>query len=206
MPSGASDTLHLEEPAAGPVATVRILPVGGCEKVAPRWIEVRAREYTFRLAYDPQADPGRSGKGAALALAGHMAQQLIGADIREWEIAFYFDSRGSLLGFYRVARGSLNIVRSTVSDVAYPAMQLGAKGVILAHNHPSGDLAPSRADWNHSEAIAMGLQYTGVELIGSVVVAIGGWRTVWEWPRRRDYLSCDASGEDGDVGPSAASN
>lgn len=188
-----------EEPYCGPPATVHLLALGdGDAGSARRWMEVRAREYTFRLLYDPQADPAQSGRSAAIALAAYTAQQLIGAEHRECEIAFLFDTRTRLLGFYRVARGSLNVVRSTVSDVAFPALQLGARSVVLAHNHPSGDPTPSRADWNHAEAIAMGLQYTGVELMGAVVVAVPGWRTVWERPSRREWLTCDTNDDPGD--------
>lgn len=173
------DALALDEPYHGPPATVHVLPLDSGD-VAPRWMEIRVREYLFRLAYDPYADPRRSGHGARIALSGYMAQQLIGADVRESLVAIYFDAEGRMLGFCNVARGSGNVCYLTPADVLTPALRLDAKAVIVAHNHPAGSTAPSCADWDLAEQMALGMEAFGVRLLASLVVTTAGWRSHWE--------------------------
>ena len=41
-----------------------------------------------------------------------------------------------------------------VRDIVADALRLGSAGVIIAHNHPSGDARPSAADYNATRKLA----------------------------------------------------
>lgn len=56
------------------------------------------------------------------------------------------NTKHRLLAVDEISRGSLNQSICTPRDVFRPALARQAYGVIVVHNHPSGDPEPSRAD------------------------------------------------------------
>ena len=65
---------------------------------------------------------------------------------------------------------------STVFDkkiVAKVAVDMVADGVILVHNHPSGNAKPSAADINQTKGVRNGLKCLDIELIDHVIIADG---------------------------------
>jgi DNA repair protein RadC len=56
------------------------------------------------------------------------------------------DVRGNLIQCERVSMGTLSQVLIHPREVFYPAVRLKAHSLIIAHNHPSGDPTPSKAD------------------------------------------------------------
>ncbi len=79
------------------------------------------------------------------------------------------------------------------------AHRLGATGLWLVHNHPSGNPTPSDADIQVTTRISEGLRRSGVELIGHVIldgdrygeVYPGGFGQVW--PLEGDFRLPDAA-------------
>lgn len=56
------------------------------------------------------------------------------------------DAKGCVLGFHTVAIGTLTQALVHPREVFYPAIRHKAFSIILVHNHPSGDLTPSKED------------------------------------------------------------
>jgi DNA repair protein RadC len=55
------------------------------------------------------------------------------------------------------------------------ALDLGAAGLVLVHNHPSGDPAPSGADESLTRQLSAGLSAVGVDFVDHIIVAQGDW-------------------------------
>lgn len=71
---------------------------------------------------------------------------------------------------------SIGGTTSTVFDkkiVAKVAVDMVADGVILVHNHPSGNAKPSTADINQTKDVRCGLKCLDIELIDHVIIADG---------------------------------
>lgn len=62
-------------------------------------------------------------------------------------------------------------VRAILTD----ALQGGSKGIILAHNHPSGDPSPSAADRQATRRLALASEAIGVTLLDHLVFGGGEW-------------------------------
>jgi DNA repair protein RadC len=92
----------------------------------------------------------------------------------------YLNSRHELIHEEVISVGSLtaNIVHPR--EVFQPAMARGAVGVIIAHNHPSGDPHPTDADYNVTIQLRAAGQLLGIELLDHIVVAKGIYKTVME--------------------------
>lgn len=56
-------------------------------------------------------------------------------------------------------------------EVVKRALELEASAVILVHNHPSGDLTPSKADINVTRQIQQGLEVVGITLHDHIIVS-----------------------------------
>lgn len=84
------------------------------------------------------------------------------------------DARHRPLGTEVVAVGTINASRLSPRDVLAPGLRLGAAGLIVAHNHPSGDPLPSRADRQVTAALRDASSIVGIPLLDHLIVARGG--------------------------------
>jgi len=69
-----------------------------------------------------------------------------------------------------VARGTLNAARLTPRDILVRALALNAASVAVAHNHPSGDETPSRADRQVTAVLRDACNLVGIPLLDHVIV------------------------------------
>lgn len=72
--------------------------------------------------------------------------------IEQFRVLF-LDTRNRLIADEAQARGTVNHTPVYPREVVRRALDLGATALILAHNHPSGDPSPSRADIDMTQAI-----------------------------------------------------
>ena len=89
-----------------------------------------------------------------------------------WLLAL--DGRNGLKSARRVAQGGLHGCALTARDVLRPALRDAATAIVLVHNHPSGDPAPSSEDVSMTRALAVACEVVGVPLLDHVVVARDG--------------------------------
>jgi DNA repair protein RadC len=61
-------------------------------------------------------------------------------------LAVFLNTRKKPIGHALIGRGLLDQILVHAREVFRPAIAANAHGVILAHNHPSGDPTPSEAD------------------------------------------------------------
>ena len=87
-----------------------------------------------------------TGAIAGPADAASIFETFIGHRDREYLVSMLLDTRMKILGLNVVSIGSLNASLCHPREVFKPALLLNAAAMIVAHNHPSGDAAPSRED------------------------------------------------------------
>ncbi len=85
-------------------------------------------------------------------------------------LVLFLNARYRVTGYAEVVRGTLNAARLTPRDVLVPALLADAKAIVLAHNHPSGDVTPSAADHTVTRAIRQAAELVGVALADHVIV------------------------------------
>ena len=73
-----------------------------------------------------------------------------------------------------IAQGSVDQAAVHVREVIGRAMQLGSSSIILVHNHPSGDPAPSRADITLTREIAEAGKRLGISVHDHVIIGAEG--------------------------------
>jgi len=91
---------------------------------------------------------------------------------------FYLDRRGRLMSWRALTRGNDSFTIVDPRQVFRPAVAVGAHGVILAHNHPSGDPEPSEADRSCTRQVADAGEVLGVRLLDHLVLGREGYTSL----------------------------
>lgn len=155
-----------------------------CARIDPRWRTasftipiydvrlVRARK-PLQLAEPSAPDASK----AALVLHG-----LIGLTDREHLAVIFLDGRHNITGVHVAAVGGQSGIASVdCRTILRAALLACAAGIIVGHNHPSGDPTPSREDRAFTDHLDEACKVVGIPLVDHVIVTKepGVYRAGW---------------------------
>lgn len=86
----------------------------------------------------------------------------------------FLDKQNNLIRDEVQGEGTIDQTPAYPREVVRRALELGSTAVILAHNHPSGDPKPSKADITLTKAIAKAGDAIGVEVLDHIIVGRKG--------------------------------
>ncbi len=89
--------------------------------------------------------------------------------------ALFLDAQHRLVAMEELFRGTLSEASVYPREVVLRALHHQAAAVVLAHNHPSGQAWPSRADEALTGHLRSALGLVDVRVLDHVIVAPGGW-------------------------------
>ncbi|MDK1685503.1 DNA repair protein RadC [Cronobacter malonaticus] len=95
---------------------------------------------------------------------------------REVLMVLYLDNQNRLLQSETLFLGTLNCITVHPREVVKAGLRHNAGAVILAHNHPSGDVTPSRADRDITAQLERALNLVDIRLLDHLIV--GGSRVM----------------------------
>ena len=99
----------------------------------------------------------------------------VAASDREMMVAIFLDAKNRPIGRHVVSVGTVNATPVQPRDVFRAALVAGAvNALILAHNHPSGDVTPSRDDADVTRQVSRAGALLGIKLLDHVVLAPDG--------------------------------
>lgn len=84
------------------------------------------------------------------------------------------DKRHRLLSDELIHQGTVDRVYVYVSEVVKRALNVGAKHVVLVHNHPSGERRPSHADGQVTREMVKALHAVDIEVLDHLIVSRQG--------------------------------
>lgn len=90
------------------------------------------------------------------------------------------DRRNRVMEVVDLYRGSVSSAQVRVAEVFREAIRRNASGILLVHNHPSGDPTPSPDDVALTRAIAQAGKMLDIELIDHLVIGQGRWVSLRE--------------------------
>lgn len=99
-----------------------------------------------------------------------IARRILAGDARENMMVFCLDTRNQLVGFEIVAIGTLTGVDVHPREVFRTAILSSCAAIVMVHNHPSGDCAPSEEDWALTYRMRNAGDLLGIPVLDHVVV------------------------------------
>jgi DNA repair protein RadC len=98
----------------------------------------------------------------------------MGHMITERVRVLHLNSKNMLIRDEIMAEGSIDQAILSIREVIRRAIDLGSAAIILVHNHPSGDSAPSRADIALTRDIAEAGKKLGISVHDHIIIANTG--------------------------------
>lgn len=87
----------------------------------------------------------------------------------------FLNRANHLIGKEMMSTGGLESTLIDIKTIIRRALEKKASGIILVHNHPSGNPMPGTADINQTRLLKKGLDTCDISLLDHVVVAEGGY-------------------------------
>lgn len=84
------------------------------------------------------------------------------------------DARNRVMDIARVYKGSLHTTVVRTAELFRPAIRHNAAGVIIAHNHPSGDPSPSPEDVRLTEQCVQAGRLVDIDVLDHLVIGASG--------------------------------
>ncbi|MFA6536303.1 MAG: DNA repair protein RadC [Candidatus Paceibacterota bacterium] len=97
---------------------------------------------------------------------------------KEHFVVFYLDSRNQEIKKEIISVGTLNESLVHPREVFEGAIKNNASSVIIAHNHPSGDLEPSQADIEITKKLIHAGKILDIKIIDHIIVVNDSWSKI----------------------------
>jgi DNA repair protein RadC len=94
---------------------------------------------------------------------------------REHFIAITLDGASRVINTHIISIGTLNQSLVHPREVFYSAIKDKAAAIIIAHNHPSGQLFPSRADKQVTTRLKDAGKLIGIDIIDHIILTSDGF-------------------------------
>jgi DNA repair protein RadC len=148
----------------------------------PRNYTVRA--VSFRLVREPDAP--RRPRLSDPATVAAFARQLLPDDSREHFGILMLNAQNGLVAYHEVSVGTLNASLVHPREVFGPVLRvMSVAAVILVHNHPSGDVTPSREDLRLTRQLVEAGRLLDITVHDHVIIGSGS----------EEYVSLAGRGE-----------
>lgn len=101
-------------------------------------------------------------------------------ELREQVIVLYLNQARKVIGYYRHTTGGLN---SSIVDsrlILATALKSLSTGIILCHNHPSGNLKPSETDIRITERLKKAASQMDIQLLDHIIITKEGYYSLAE--------------------------
>jgi DNA repair protein RadC len=136
-----------------------------------------AIELGRRLSLEsPEERPSINSPADAAALVQYEMSALEQEHLR----VILLDRRNRVMETVEVYKGSVNSSQIRVGEVFKEAIRTNASALIVIHNHPSGDPAPSPDDVAVTRAIVQAGKLLDVEVLDHLVIGHGKWVSLKE--------------------------
>ena len=83
------------------------------------------------------------------------------------------DSKQKPLGVFEISHGMVNMTICNPREIFIKALLCGSSGIVITHNHPSGDTTPSKEDIESYNRLKEAGKLIGINVLDSIIVGDG---------------------------------
>ena len=88
------------------------------------------------------------------------------------------NSKNVVLKIKDVSYGGTNFAMIEPKDILAEAIKLQAPKIIMVHNHPSGDVTPSKADFSITDRIYESAELLGIQLLDHIIIGGNKYQSI----------------------------
>ncbi len=89
------------------------------------------------------------------------------------------NNSNEILKIQNITKGNLNIMSADAKNILPEVIKMQAPKIILAHNHPSGNLIPSKNDIEFTKRIEKSCEILGIQLLDHIIIAENGYTSIF---------------------------
>lgn len=140
----------------------------------PAWMQVAEVELIYKNKVKPSERPTiKSSEQTAQLLLQIWNETNI--ELFESFKVILLNQANRVLGIYHVSNGGITGTVADVRIILAVAIKSNAVSIILAHNHPSGNLQPSRADEDMTAKIKNAAAYHEIKVLDHLIITKEGY-------------------------------
>ena len=126
--------------------------------------------YEGRIVYEEVSRGAVEQLSTPAKVAGYLSDAFNEYPLQEQFLVIPVSRKNHPLGRFTVSLGTATSTLVHPREVFRPAILAGASGVVVAHNHPSGNPAPSRADIQVTRDLRAAAKILKIDLLDHIVV------------------------------------
>lgn len=97
----------------------------------------------------------------------------LGYKLRECFYILLLDTKNKIISKELISEGTLNSSLVHPREVFKPAIKMSANSIILIHNHPSGDVSPSKEDLQITDRLVETGNIIGISVLDHLIIGNG---------------------------------
>jgi DNA repair protein RadC len=138
---------------------------------------IAACQFSQRYGCRPKQEERPSTIGQPADVYLRLRGRMEGLD-KECLYGIYVDNTSRILRESIISIGTLDQTFMNSREIFRPALECNAKGVIIAHNHPSGDPAPSKDDITNTKKLQKFGENFGFPLLDHIIIGYGKYYSI----------------------------
>lgn len=91
-----------------------------------------------------------------------------------------FNNKCAVTGIFEISHGTVNSSVASPREIFNKALLIGAVNIILIHNHPSGDIEPSKQDLLLTKRVQEAGILLNVELLDHIIIGFQQFKSLKE--------------------------
>lgn len=142
----------------------------------PAFLFIQMQQITkvseITVSYTPQRGKKQrimTSSEAHLILKEHYPDKTI--NLKEYFFVLYLDAACHPIGVYRLSEGGMTATVADVRILLAIALKVAAKNIIISHNHPSGNLEPSKEDINLTNKLKEACKFHDIGLLDHLILS-----------------------------------
>ena len=88
----------------------------------------------------------------------------------EYMYMITLNAHTDISGVFEIAHGTVSLCPAGPREILNKALLIGATGIILVHNHPSGDVTPSETDIAMTKKLIEACKLIDIELLDHIII------------------------------------
>jgi len=138
--------------------------------------EILIKVAEIKLVYKTNINPSERSKISDSNCAFRIFMQVWDKDKIEYTEAFkvmYLNRANKVLGVHDISEGGINGTVMDIRIILQGALKTNASGIIVAHNHPSGNLEPSETDRQITNKLKNACNFMDIALLDHLILTPG---------------------------------